>query len=103
MCVYVSPGSFYLKEFINAADQRSSPSAYNRLVKIMDLLWITICLDAELYGIFLSIYDDRYRTVRIYIRIHPFLSFTSVPDPDPPGSEIIWPQGSGSFPFSHQT
>jgi len=28
---------------------------------------------------------------------------SSVPDPDPPGSEIIWPQGSGSFPFSHQT
>jgi len=38
---------------------------------------------------------------------------SSVPDPDPPGSEIIWPQGSGSeiinfgsgsgsFPFSHQ-
>ena len=29
----------------------------------------------------------------------------SVPDPDPPGSEIIWPQGSGagSSPFSHQT
>ena len=43
---------------------------------------------------------------------------TSVPDPDPPRSEIIWPpgsgskiinfgsgsgSGSGSFPFSHQT
>jgi len=45
---------------------------------------------------------------------------SSVPDPDPLGSEIIWPQGSGSgseiinfgsgsgsgsgsFPFSHQT
>jgi len=32
---------------------------------------------------------------------------TSAPDPDPPGSEIIWPQGSGSgsrsSPFSHQT
>ena len=36
----------------------------------------------------------------------------SVPEPDPPGSEIIWIQGSGSeiinfgsgcFPFSHQT
>ena len=48
------------------------------------------------------------------------LLFTSIPDPDPPGSEIIWPQGSGSeiinfgsgsgscsgsgsSPFSHQT
>jgi len=23
--------------------------------------------------------------------------------PDPPGSEIIWPQGSGPFPSSHQS
>jgi len=40
--------------------------------------------------------SNRYRTGSI---------LNSVPDPDPPGSEIIWPQGSlsGSYPFSHQT
>jgi len=29
--------------------------------------------------------------------------FPSVPDPDPPGSEIIKPQGSGSGSGAHQT
>jgi hypothetical protein len=32
----------------------------------------------------------------LLLYIENFNLFTSVRDPDPPGSEIIWPQGSGS-------
>jgi len=70
-----------------------------RWVRYVSLFFLTYFKNKLLIPIF---FWDSFTETRSF-----FTVLGSVPDldPDPPGSEIIWPQesGSGSFPFSHKT
>ena len=48
------------------------------------------------FGVFGSVSRSGFRSGSNVIFSYRFTVQTSVPDPDPRGSEIIWPQGSGS-------